>query len=145
MRWRRPVRMKWKDGMESARESMSESFQNRRVLTALTFPIGWDQVPGRNFGKFLPQIKKYSLDAQCPLILLTDYVNTTCLKVKESGTDYNKADRKLMKNDKKAKVLCHERQNPHPHHVLFSIAIMRLIDAGLWSEKVNGGLEFCSN
>ncbi|KAJ6560737.1 hypothetical protein B0H10DRAFT_2240324 [Mycena sp. CBHHK59/15] len=58
----------------------------------------------RNVVKFLPQVKKYSVDAQCRLVIITDYVTTMLLDVEEAGAYYNLDENKIYQNDEEAKV-----------------------------------------
>ncbi|KAJ7891449.1 hypothetical protein B0H13DRAFT_1887220 [Mycena leptocephala] len=114
-----------------------------------------------NVKKFLPQLKKYSIDAQCNLVILTDYTQILLLDVKEPGASFNSEKNKINNNGKPAKVAVYRLTQP-PRYVLFCTAIKRLMDAGcikrwhhivaptagnanLWPsiDRTGSGLDFC--
>ncbi|KAJ6596005.1 hypothetical protein B0H10DRAFT_1960259 [Mycena sp. CBHHK59/15] len=84
----------------------------------------------RNVVKFLPQVKKYSVDAQCRLVIITDYVTTMLLDVEEAGAYYDLDKNKIYQNDEEAKVSVARLREP-PHYYLFASAVKRLVEAGL--------------
>ncbi|KAJ7505696.1 hypothetical protein B0H11DRAFT_1904287 [Mycena galericulata] len=84
-----------------------------------------------NVVDFLPPVKKYSVDAQCRLVILTDYHTTLLLDVEEAGAALDENTMSVKKlHDTTPKVVVGRLQNP-PRLTLFAAAIKRLIDANL--------------
>ncbi|KAJ7479457.1 hypothetical protein B0H11DRAFT_2233895 [Mycena galericulata] len=87
-------------------------------------------VGGKNVKNFLPQIKKYSVDAACPHVMLTDYLTTMLLYVKTPGATFNEVKKKIETTDDKPEVWYSKLDVP-PRYSLFSSAIQRLLEAEL--------------
>ncbi|KAJ7502170.1 hypothetical protein B0H11DRAFT_1989796 [Mycena galericulata] len=87
-------------------------------------------VGARNVADFLPPVKKYSVDAQCKLVILTDYHTTLLLYVEEAGAALNEDTLRITKVDRRPKVAVGRLTN-FPRLTLFSVAVKRLMDANL--------------
>ncbi|KAJ7852898.1 hypothetical protein B0H14DRAFT_2580661 [Mycena olivaceomarginata] len=83
----------------------------------------------KNVAKFLPQVKKYSVDAQCPLVILTDYINTMLLEVVTAGAKQTENGSIISTPDDP--VVRFSPLSDPPRLVLFANAIRRLVEAGL--------------
>ncbi|KAJ6452309.1 hypothetical protein C8R47DRAFT_1258216 [Mycena vitilis] len=100
----------------------------------------------RNVKSILPQIKKYSVDAECNLILLTDYINTMILEVKEAGAELRTRDDPRFpgfKDNRKEPIVGVERlKDKPPRYLLFMAAAKRLNDVKLISVTADSRLNF---
>ncbi|KAJ7891735.1 hypothetical protein B0H13DRAFT_1887052 [Mycena leptocephala] len=86
----------------------------------------------KNVAKMLPQIKKYSVDAQCPLVVLTDYNNTMLLEVVNAGAKRTENGRGIVSTPD-VPVVKFSQMSDGPRFALFASAIKRLVEAGLLS------------
>ncbi|KAJ7729633.1 hypothetical protein B0H14DRAFT_2640385 [Mycena olivaceomarginata] len=89
-----------------------------------------NDVGARNVSDFLPPVKKYSVDAQCKLVILTDYHTTLLLDVEEAGAIFDEHTLRITKVDRRPKVAVGRLKNA-PRLTLFSVAVKRLMDANL--------------
>ncbi|KAJ6622193.1 hypothetical protein B0H10DRAFT_2014695 [Mycena sp. CBHHK59/15] len=86
--------------------------------------------PGaKNVADILPPVKKYSVDAQCPLVILTDYHVTLLLEVKEAGAKWNRSTEKIEPKTGVVPVIMVSALDTPPRITLFSMAVRRLVDA----------------
>ncbi|KAJ7804724.1 hypothetical protein B0H14DRAFT_2883033 [Mycena olivaceomarginata] len=92
---------------------------------------GTGDVGARNVLDFLPPVKKYSVDAQCRLVILTDYHTTLLLDVEEAGAEFDENTLSITKLDNKQPRVAVGRLSIPPRITLFSVAVKRLIDANL--------------
>ncbi|KAJ7844978.1 hypothetical protein B0H13DRAFT_2286257 [Mycena leptocephala] len=85
----------------------------------------------KNVNAFLPQLKKYSIDAQCRLVILTDYLTTLLLDVQKAGARWDPIEETIKPIPGEVARVAVCRLDQKPRYALFSIAVRRLIDAGL--------------
>ncbi|KAJ6613183.1 hypothetical protein B0H10DRAFT_2192107 [Mycena sp. CBHHK59/15] len=99
-----------------------------------------DEVGYNNVGEFLPQLKKYSIDGKCPLVVLTDYIHTMMLNVVEAGARYDNEER-IVRTDNVGRALVeYQRLDLPRRYVLFCAAVRRLEEAGLLKHDRDRGL-----
>ncbi|KAJ7199625.1 hypothetical protein GGX14DRAFT_401228 [Mycena pura] len=85
----------------------------------------------RNVVDFLPPLKKYSVDAQCRLVILTDYHTTLLFDVQEAGAVFDEGAGTIRKLANKIPRVAVSRLEQPPRMTLFSVAVKRLVDAKL--------------
>ncbi|KAJ7182421.1 hypothetical protein C8R43DRAFT_940578 [Mycena crocata] len=94
-------------------------------------------VPGcKNLKKILPQIKKYSVDASCDMVLLTDYLTTMVLKIKNAGAGWENGA--IVRKPRETPEIHFYCLNHPPRESLLTCALARLKDAKLIVEDKNG-------
>ncbi|KAJ7355720.1 hypothetical protein DFH08DRAFT_853302 [Mycena albidolilacea] len=83
----------------------------------------------KNVADILPPVKKYSVDAQCPLVILTDYHVTLLLEVEEAGAQWDWSTKKIESKIGVVPVIKVCALDKPPRITLFSMAVRRLVDA----------------
>ena len=77
-----------------------------------------------------PYTARYSVDAQCKLVILTDYHTTLLLDVEEAGAVFDEHTLRITKVGRRPKVAVGRLKNA-PRLTLFSVSVKRLVDAKL--------------
>ncbi|KAJ7648187.1 hypothetical protein DFH06DRAFT_1135632 [Mycena polygramma] len=100
-------------------EEFRDGFKNRNTVGA------------KNVDKFLPQIKKYSVDAHCSMVLLTDYLHNMLLDIVVAGATFDEDQLKIVKVPDEVAIIHTDKLSHPPRYALFAAAIRRLVEADL--------------